>query len=120
MRDLKLGAVESRFAEIIWNNEPIASGKLVKLCEKELNWKKPTTYTVLRKLCERGIFQNENGVVSSKIKKDEFHAIQSEQFIDEAFEGSLPSFLAAFSKRKSLSKKDIEEIQNMINSCKEE
>ncbi len=120
MSDLKLGAVESRFAEIIWQNEPIASGKLVKLCEKELNWKKPTTYTVLRKLCAKGIFQNENGTVSSKINKDEFNAMQSEQFIDEAFEGSLPSFLAAFSKRKSLSKKDIEEIKKMINSYKGE
>lgn len=120
MSDLKLGAVESRFAEIIWQNEPIASGNLVKLCEKELNWKKPTTYTVLRKLCEKGIFQNENGIVASKIKKDEFNAIQSEQFINEAFEGSLPSFLAAFSKRKSLSKKDIEEIEKMINSYKGE
>ena len=86
MSDLKLGAVESRFAEIIWQNEPIASGKLVKLCEKELNWKKPTTYTVLRKLCKKGIFQNENGTVTSKIKKDEFNAMQSEQFIDEAFD----------------------------------
>ena len=120
MRDLKLGAVESRFAEIIWQNEPISSGGLVKLCEKELSWKKPTTYTVLRKLCEKGIFQNENGTVSSKIKKDEFYAMQSEQFIEETFEGSLPSFLAAFSKRKSLSKKDIEEIEKMINSYKEE
>ena len=120
MSDLKLGAVESRFAEIIWQNEPIASGKLVKLCEKELNWKKPTTYTVLRKLCKKGIFQNENGTVTSKIKKDGFNAMQSEQFIDEAFDGSLPSFLAAFSKRKSLSKKDIEEIVKMINSYKEE
>ncbi|MDE6722647.1 MAG: BlaI/MecI/CopY family transcriptional regulator [Eubacterium sp.] len=120
MRDLKLGTVENRFAEIIWQNEPISSGELVKLCEKELCWKKPTTYTVLRKLCEKGIFQNENGTVSSKIKKDEFHAMQSEQFIEETFEGSLPSFLAAFSKRKSLSKKDIEEIEKMINSYKEE
>lgn len=120
MSDLKLGTVESRFAEIIWQNEPIASGKLVKLFEKELNWKKPTTYTVLRKLCEKGIFQNENGIVTSKIKKDEFNAMQSEQFINEAFEGSLPSFLAAFSKRKSLSKKDIEEIEKMINSYKGE
>lgn len=120
MNELKLGAVESRFAEIIWKNEPIASGNLVKLCEKELKWKKPTTYTVLRKLCERGIFQNENGIVTSKIKKDEFYAMQSEQFIDETFNGSLPSFLAAFSKRKSLSKKDVEEIEKMINSYKEE
>ncbi|MDE6413711.1 MAG: BlaI/MecI/CopY family transcriptional regulator [Eubacterium sp.] len=120
MTDLKLGAVESRFAEIIWQNEPIASGALVKLCEKELSWKKPTTYTVLRKLCERGIFQNENGIVSSKIKKDEFYAMQSEQFVEETFEGSLPSFLAAFSKRKSLSKNDIEEIEKMIQAYKEE
>lgn len=120
MNELKLGAVESKFAEIIWKNEPIASGNLVKLCEKELKWKKPTTYTVLRKLCERGIFQNENGIVTSKIKKDEFYAMQSEQFIDETFNGSLPSFLAAFSKRKSLSKKDVEEIEKMINSYKEE
>ena len=120
MNDLKLGAVESRFAEIIWQNEPVASGALVKLCEKELNWKKPTTYTVLRKLCERGIFQNENGTVSSKIKKDEFYAMQSEQFVEETFKGSLPSFLAAFSKRKSLSKNDIEEIEKMIQSYKEE
>ena len=120
MNDLKLGAVESRFAEIIWQNEPIASGALVKLCEKELSWKKPTTYTVLRKLCERGIFQNENGIVSSKIKKDEFYAMQSEQFVEETFEGSLPSFLAAFSKRKKLSKKDIAEIEKMIQSYKEE
>ena len=120
MNDLKLVAVESRFAEIIWQNEPVASGALVKLCEKELNWKKPTTYTVLRKLCERGIFQNENGTVSSKIKKDEFYAMQSEQFVEETFKGSLPSFLAAFSKRKSLSKNDIEEIEKMIQSYKEE
>lgn len=120
MSDLKLGAVESRFAEIIWQNEPIASGALVKLCEKELSWKKPTTYTVLRKLCERGIFQNENGTVSSKIKKDEFYAMQSEQFVEETFEGSLPSFLASFSKRKKLSKKDIAEIEKMINSYKGE
>lgn len=120
MNDIKLGAVESRFAEIIWNSEPVASGRLVKLCEKELNWKKPTTYTVLRKLCERGIFQNENGIVSSKIKKDEFYAMQSEKFIDETFAGSLPSFLAAFSKRKSLSKKDIEEIEKMISTYREE
>ena len=120
MSDLKLGAVESRFSEIIWQNEPIASGALVKICEKELNWKKPTTYTVLRKLCERGIFQNENGIVSSKIKKDEFFAMQSEQFVEETFKGSLPSFLAAFSKRKSLSKNDIEEIEKMIQAYKEE
>ena len=120
MSDLKLGAVESRFAEIIWQNEPVASGALVKLCEKELRWKKPTTYTVLRKLCERGIFQNENGIVSSKIKKDDFYAMQSEQFVEETFEGSLPSFLAAFSKRKSLSKNDIEEIEKMIQAYKEE
>ena len=120
MNEYKLADFEAKFADIIWEREPISSPELVKICEKELNWKKPTTYTVLRKLCKKGIFQNENGTVTSKIKKDEFNAMQSEQFIDEAFDGSLPSFLAAFSKRKSLSKKDIEEIVKMINSYKEE
>ena len=94
MEELRLGAVESRFADIIWAHEPLHSRDLVTLCQEQLNWKKPTTYTVLRKLCERGIFQNENGMVSSKISRDEFYAMQSEQFVESAFSGSLPAFLA--------------------------
>ena len=116
MDDKKLGTVESRFADLIWGNEPLPSGELVKLCERELNWKKPTTYTVLRRLCERGIFQNEGGLVTSVISRDEFYAMQSERFVEETFSGSLPSFLAAFTRRRSLSAKEIEEIRRMIDS----
>ncbi len=114
MEMLKLGIVEAQFAELIWAREPIASGELVKLCEKELNWKKSTTYTVLKKLCERGIFQNNDGIVTSKLTRDEFNAVQSEQFVEDTFEGSLPAFLAAFTSRKPLSKEEVEEIRRLI------
>jgi Predicted transcriptional regulator len=116
MDEIKLGAVESRFADIVWQNEPLPSGELVKLCEKELSWKKPTTYTVLRKLCERGIFQNKDGIVSSLLSRQEFHGIQSERFVEETFDGSLPAFIAAFAKRKALSPEEIAEIRRMIDS----
>ena len=118
--EMKLGVVEAQFADIIWQNEPLSSGELVKLSEEKLNWKKSTTYTVLKKLCERGIFKNENGTVMSLVTKDEFHAIQSEKFVDETFEGSLPAFIAAFTARKTLSEKDIAEIRRMIDNYKED
>ena len=111
----KLGAVESRFAEIIWRSEPLTSGQLVQLCQQELDWKKPTTYTVLRKLCERGLFQNEGSVVTSQISREEFYALQSEQFVEETFEGSLPAFIAAFTTRKTLSAEEIAQIRQMID-----
>ena len=116
MEEKKLGMVEAKFADIIWSNEPLHSRELVKLCETELNWKKPTTYTVLRRLCERGIFQNEGGTVRSLISRDEFYAMQSERFVEETFFGSLPSFLAAFTRRRALSPDEIAEIRNMIDS----
>lgn len=116
MDSTSLGTVESRFADIIWQNEPLTSGELVKICEKELNWKKPTTYTVLRKLCERGIFKNEGSMVSSVISREEFYAAQSEKFVEETFDGSLPAFIAAFTKRKNLSQKEIDEIRKMIDT----
>ena len=118
MSELKLGVIESRFADIIWSQEPLSSGELVKLCQQELGWKKSTTYTVLRKLCERGIFQNEDGKVTSLISKDEFYAMQSEQFVEENFKGSLPAFLTAFTRRKKLSEKEIEELQQLIDESK--
>lgn len=114
MEELRLGAVETHFAEIIWGNEPLQSGELVKLCAKELDWKKSTTYTVLKKLCERGMFQNQEGVVSSLISKKEFQAMQSEKFVEETFAGSLPQFLTAFASRKKLSDKEIAELQRII------
>ncbi len=116
MSEMKLGAVESKFADIIWENAPISSGQLVKLCKVELEWAKSTTYTVLKKLCDRGIFKNENGAVSVLITKPEFHALQSEQFVDKTFEGSLPAFIAAFTTRKELSSADVAEIRAMIDS----
>lgn len=120
MEDIRLGVVESKFADLIWEQEPIPSGELVKLCEKELSWKKPTTYTVLRKLCEKGIFKNENGVVSSLISRQEFYAMQSERFVEETFDGSLPAFVAAFTKRKQLSKQEVEELRRLIDTYGEE
>lgn len=118
MKEAKLGAIESRFADIIWENEPIPSGELVKLCDSNLNWKKPTTYTVLRKLCERGIFQNQNGIVSSIISRKDFYAIQSEQFVNETFDGSLPAFLTAFTRRNKLSEQEIVELQQLIEQSR--
>ena len=118
MDDMKLGAIESRFAGMIWDHEPIPSGELVKLCAQELSWKKSTTYTVLRKLCDRGIFQNQDGIVTSLISKREFYAVQSEQFVEETFSGSLPAFLAAFTTRKKLSEAEINELQELIDQSR--
>ena len=115
MDEYKLGAVERRFADLIWDNEPISSGELVKLCETELSWKKSTTYTVLKKLCERGLFQNEHGTVTSRLSRQEFAARQSQQFVDETFHGSLPAFLAAFSRRKKLSDEEVAQLQRLID-----
>lgn len=120
MEDYKLGLVEAKFADIIWQNEPLSSGTLVKLCEKELEWKKSTTYTVLKKLCEKGIFKNENSIVSSVISKEEFYSIQSENFVNETFDGSLPAFIAAFANRKKISPEEIKEIRRMIDAYEEE
>ncbi|MBQ8637963.1 MAG: BlaI/MecI/CopY family transcriptional regulator [Lachnospiraceae bacterium] len=120
MNELKLGFVESRFADLIWQNEPVTSGELVQLCSRELGWKKSTTYTVLKKLCERGIFQNQNGTVTSLLSRSDFDALQSEQFVEDTFHGSLPAFLTAFTKRKKLSQDEISQIRQMIDSIDQE
>ena len=114
--DVKLGLVEAHFADIIWANEPLPIRKLVALCEKELNWKRTTTYTVLKKLCDRGIFVAKDRVVTSLISKSEFHAIQSEQFVDDNFDGSLPAFLAAFATRKTLTAQEVSELKKLVDS----
>lgn len=116
MAEYKLGEIEKKFARIIWNNEPLSSGELVKLCEQELNWKKSTTYTILKRLCERGLFINEKGVVRSLVSEEEFHANISEQFVEEVFSGSLPKFVAAFTNNRKLSDKDIEELKKIIEN----
>ena len=118
--DFELGVVQERFADIVWAHEPIGSGELVKLCEKKLNWKKPTTYTVLRKLCEKGLLQNKDGIVTSLISKESFYSAKSEQIVEESFEGSLPAFVAAFISRKNLTQKEADEIQKMIDTFRKE
>jgi len=115
---MKLGAMELKFADLIWDNAPLGSGELVKLCEQTLNWKKPTTYTVLRKLCQRGLFRNVDGVVTAAISREEYFAMQTEEFVEETFSGSLPAFLAAFTARKKLSEMEIAQLQSMIDDMR--
>ena len=114
----KMGVLESRFAEIIWNNEPLPSGQLVRMARQELEWKSTTSYTVLKRLCERGIFQNQDGTVSSLISREEYYAMQSEQFVNETFAGSLPAFLAAFGSRNKLSDEEVEELKSLIDGLR--
>ena len=119
MEQTKLGTVEARFADLIWANAPLTSGQLVKLCEQELQWKKSTTYTVLKKLCDRGLFQNNGGTVTPLMTREEFYGQQSQAFVEESFQGSLPAFIAAFTKRKKLSAQEVAEIRAMIDSMEE-
>ena len=118
MGDFKLAETEKKFVELIWQNEPLPSGELVSLCEKELSWKKSTTYTVLRRLCQKGILQNEDSMVSSLVNKMEYMARCSEELVEDTFDGSLPQFVAAFMSRKKLSEKQIKEIQSLIDNYK--
>ena len=118
MAEYKLGEVESVFADIIWNNEPLSSRRLAELAEERLNWKRTTTYTILKRLCDRELFQNNNGTVTSRISREEFFARQSEQFVEDTFQGSLPAFLAAFGSRKKLSDQEIDELQKIIDSMR--
>lgn len=119
MKEYKLTQSEERFADLIWQHEPLGSGELVKLCEKEMEWKKSTTYTVLKNLCEKGIFHNQNAVVTSLIKKDEFYVRQSRRFVEDAFGGSLPKFLAAFIGGSRLSDRQADELKKLIDEHKE-
>ena len=120
MKELKLGAIEARFADIIWANAPISTANLTQLSGEAFGWKRTTTYTVLKRLSEKGIFKNEGGTVYTIISKEEFYSKHSEEVVEESFGGSLPAFIAAFTSRKSLTKEEIEEIQKMINKMKGE
>ncbi len=119
MKTFKLGEMEQKFADLIWDNEPLTSKELTVLAEKAFDWKRTTTYTMLKRLCEREIFENEKGIVKALMTKSEFSASQSEEFINETFEGSLPKFIAAFTRKNKLSNKEIEEIEKLINEHKE-
>ena len=119
MNEWQIGAIESRFADIIWKNEPIASGLLAKKGEEVLGWKKSTTYTVLKKLCNKGIFKNENAVVSAVVSKEEYNFLESERLIDQSFDGSLPEFFAAFTSRRKLTEKEIGELYRVLAEYKD-
>lgn len=116
----RLGAVELHFAELIWQHAPLTSSELVRLCALELDWKKSTTYTVLKKLCDRGLFQNDGGTVRVLKTREEYDSAQSAQFVNEAFSGSLPAFLAAFTAGKPLTQQEADEIQRMIDAFRRE
>lgn len=120
MDNSKLGLVEAKFADLIWENAPISSGDLVKLCAQELEWKKSTTYTVLKKLCNRGLFRNDSGTVTPVVTRQEFYAEQSRQFVEETFDGSLPAFIAAFAAGRKLSPRDVADIRKMLDEFNKE
>ena len=120
MPDHHLGEIEARFAEIIWENEPLSSRRLAELALEKLNWKRTTTYTVLKRLCDKGLFQNQGGTVTALVGREEFYARQSEQFVEETFRGSLPAFLAAFGSRKRLSDQEIDQLQQLIDEMRRE
>ena len=120
METPKIFEKEYRFCLILWEHEPVSRAELAKLCEEQLGWKVTTTYTVVKRLCDRGVLKNDNSVITSLVSKQEFYAIQSEQFVEETFEGSLPAFLAAFTARKPLSREEIKRIREMIDAYEEE
>lgn len=115
METPKIFESEYRFCLILWEHEPVASGELVRLCREELGWKQSTTYTVIKRLSERGVLKNENSVVSSLVFKDDVQAAEIEELVEKKFEGSLPAFVAAFTKHQKISQAEIEEVQKMID-----
>ena len=115
--DIQLGVIESRFADMIWEREPITSTELVKLAEQEFRWKRTTTHTVIKRLCSKGLFQNVSGTVSSLISREQFYTMQSRQFVNSSFEGSLPAFIAAFTQGVCLTPQEAEAIRRMIDEA---
>lgn len=118
MNDFKIGSAEAKFADLIWENEPVTSGQMAKLGAEQFDWKKTTSFTVLKRLCDRGIFKNESGTVTSLISREQFYAKNSEKYVEDAFGGSLPAFLTAFSSRKKLSDNEINEIKTLIDNMR--
>ena len=118
MDETRLGAVEARFADIIWQNAPLTTAQLIAICAKELGWKRTTTYTVLKKLSEKGLFRTEDSMVTALVTRQEFEAKQSQQFVEETFSGSLPAFVAAFASQKKLSDSEIDQLQALIEAMR--
>ena len=119
MTELQMGVVESKFADIIWRTAPVTSSQLVKLGEAELGWKRTTVHTVLRRLCDKGLFQNDGGLVTVKMSREDFSARQSRQYVADSFHGSLPAFIAAFTQGRKLTEEERDEIRRMIDEAGE-
>jgi len=116
----KIFESEYRFCRILWENEPIGSGALVQLCREQLGWKPTTTYTVIKRLSERGVLKNENAVVISLVSKEEVQTAEIDELVEKKFDGSLPAFLAAFARGRKLSEKEIDEVQSMIDAFRKD
>lgn len=119
MAEIQLGVIEAQYADMIWEHEPVTSSELVKLTAEAFHWKRTTAHNVLRRLCDKGLFQNDGGTVTSLISRQEFYARQSRKFVDDTFDGSLPAFLAAFTKDKALTPEEAAEIRKMIDRAEE-
>ena len=119
METPKIFESEYRFCLIMWENEPVNSTELVKLCKQQLGWSKATTYTVIRRLAERGVLKNENAIVTSLISKEEAQASRLNEMVEETFEGSMPAFIAAFSRSKKLSRREVDQLKALIDSYEE-
>ena len=119
MQDISLGVIEAKFADIIWGNAPLPSSALFVKAQEVLGWKKSTTYTVLKRLCENGIFENNGGTVTVKLSREEFYALQSQRFVEETFQGSLPAFLAAFTSGKRLTEQEVAQLRQLVRDHEE-
>lgn len=119
MAEIQLGVIEARYADMIWEHEPVKSSELVKLTAVEFSWKRTTAHNVLRRLCDKGLFQNQDGIVTSRISRQEFYSMQSRKFVEDTFDGSLPAFLAAFIQKGALTPEETAEIRKMIDDAEE-
>ena len=119
MAEIQLGVIEARFADMIWEHEPVTSSELVKLAAEAFTWKRTTTHTVLKRLCDKGLFENNKGSVTSLISRSQFYSMQSRKFVEDTFEGSLPAFIVAFTKNSTLTAQEAAEIRKMIDSVEQ-
>lgn len=119
MAEIQLGVIEARYADMIWEHEPVSSSELVKMAAVEFHWKRTTAHNVLRRLIDKGLFQNENGLVTAVVSREEFYSRQSKKYVQDAFAGSLPAFIAAFTQNNRLTAEEAEAIHRMIDRAEE-
>ena len=117
MAEIQLGVIEARFADMIWEREPVRSSELVKLAAEVFQWKRTTTHTVLRRLCDKGLFENNKGTVTCLVTRQQFYSRQSRKFVEDSFDGSLPAFVAAFTKERALTPEEAAQIRRIIDEA---